>query len=109
MNVRPPAVTMGPPNPGRPVRCFPSGKLSVTPRTDRHAISPLFTSTPTSSPQGGSVHGRCFSGFLRHDAHGLAEIVRIHHEKAEGGIERPARVVDAAVRAGEVNRIALVC
>ncbi len=45
--VRPPAVTIAPPRPGRPVFCLPAGKLSVTPRVDRHAILPVFTSTAT--------------------------------------------------------------
>src|ERR1700684_1253622 len=64
-NVRPPAVTIAPPSPGRPVFCLPGGKLSVTPSVVRHAILPVFTSTATNWPQGDGVQGRWSLGFQK--------------------------------------------
>ena len=45
--VSPLAVRMVPPRPGRPVSCNAAGKLSVTPRLRRQAMSPVSTSTAT--------------------------------------------------------------
>src|SRR5580704_6779266 len=56
-NTSPPAVAIGPPMPGRPVFCLSAGRLSVMPSGTFHAISPVFTLTATSSPQGGCEHG----------------------------------------------------
>src|SRR5690606_12647745 len=40
MNTRPPAVTIGPPKPGEPTFCLPSGNVSLIPSGTDHAISP---------------------------------------------------------------------
>src|ERR1700739_1223955 len=63
--VRPLAVTIAPPRPGRPVFCLPGGRLSVTPSVVRHAILPVFTSTATNWPHGVGVQGRWSLGFQK--------------------------------------------
>ena len=45
----PPAVAIGPPLPGLPVRCF-SGRLSVTPSVTRHAL-PGVDVVPSAAPR----------------------------------------------------------
>lgn len=48
MKIRPPAVTIAPPVPCRPVLRKPSGKLSVTPNTLCQTILPVAVSTALS-------------------------------------------------------------
>src|SRR4051812_12938636 len=57
MNTSPPAVTIGPAEPPRPVLRLPSGKLSLTPKVICHANSPVFALTAVSLPQGGFWQG----------------------------------------------------
>src|SRR5215510_11846942 len=57
MKMSPPAVTMGPAEPPRPVFCFPAGRLSLTPSVTCHANSPVLAFTAVSRPHGGFWHG----------------------------------------------------
>src|SRR6266850_7760365 len=57
INTTPPAVTIEPPRLGVPVIVF---NPSTTPSGTFQAISPLFTSTALSVPQGGFWHGHWF-------------------------------------------------
>ena len=57
MNTRPPAVTIGPADPPRPVFCFSGGSPSVTPSVICHAKSPVFMSIAVSMPHGGLMPG----------------------------------------------------
>ena len=62
MKTRPPAVAIDPPLVvGVPVLGTPSlSSSSKEPSGTRHAMSPEFTFTATSSPHGGFWHGQCF-------------------------------------------------
>src|SRR6267378_4196177 len=62
INTTPPAVTIEPPRFGVPVVVFSS---STTPSGTFQAISPLFTSTALSVPQGGFWHGHWCSSQKR--------------------------------------------
>src|SRR5688572_22422926 len=56
MKTRPPAVTIGPAEPPRPVFCLPAGKLSLTPWVVCHAVSSVLAFTAVSRPHGGFWH-----------------------------------------------------
>ena len=58
LKVNPLAVRIGPPALMRPVFFRCSGKLSLTPKVERQAMFPVFTSTATRLPQGGCWQGR---------------------------------------------------
>src|SRR6266581_2454713 len=59
INTTPPSVTIEPPRLGAPVAVFSS---SITPSGTFQTISPVFTSTALSVPQGGFWHGHwCLS------------------------------------------------
>src|SRR5262245_8174453 len=63
-NTRPLAVIIGPPMFNAPVWPKPLAfNSSTNPSGTFHAMSPEFTSTATSSPNGGAEHGILFSGF----------------------------------------------
>ena len=77
---------------------------------NRYELSPRRFSTwkvllgiPEPNGSGERTCVRVTPGFVGHDAHGLTQIVHIHHEEAERRIERSARVVHAAVRAWKIN------
>ena len=61
-NVRPLAVSMTPPELGRPVSWKPAGSMSDTPSVFLYAMSPVSMLTATSSPHGVGPHSRCRSG-----------------------------------------------
>src|SRR5216684_7174880 len=65
MNTNPPAVTIGPPNPMRPVLRLPSGNSSVTPRRTCHANSPVFAFTAVRRPHGGFWQGQLLAPITR--------------------------------------------
>src|SRR5215470_15518499 len=60
--VSPLAVSVTPPELGRPVSCIPAGSMSDTPSVFRYAMSPVSMLTATSSPHGVGPHGSFRSG-----------------------------------------------
>src|SRR6266516_1473003 len=58
MNVRPPAVVIGPPPRLEPPVLTPAGTPSIVPKGICQAISPVFTLIAVSLPQGGAQHGQ---------------------------------------------------
>ncbi|OLC80923.1 MAG: hypothetical protein AUH72_10760 [Acidobacteria bacterium 13_1_40CM_4_65_8] len=94
MNTMPPAVTMLPPMFSAPVFVmFLAFSDSTNPMGTFHAISPRFTSTAMSSPNGGAEHGTLFSGFQKRPTappHGLR---RTHV------VGPPSRAVPCTIRA----------
>src|SRR6185503_14781748 len=64
MNTRLPAVVIAPPEFGVPVGLTPLAvSASNSPSGTRHATSPVFALTATSSPQGGALQLHMFSLF----------------------------------------------
>src|SRR6266516_3848067 len=61
MNVRPPAVVIGPPPRLEPPVLTPAGTPSIVPKGICQAISPVFTLIAVSLPQGGAQHGQPFT------------------------------------------------
>src|SRR5665213_905256 len=68
MKTKPPAVTMGPPKPMRPVLRLPSGSSSVTPRGTCQANSPVLAFTAVRRPHGGFWQGQLLAPITRPDA-----------------------------------------
>src|SRR5437867_9160001 len=61
INVRPPAVVIGPPPRLEAPVLTPVGTPSIVPKGICHAMSPVFTLIAVSLPQGGAQHGHPFT------------------------------------------------
>src|SRR6516165_4876981 len=58
MKTNPPAVAIGPPNPGAPTFCLPVGSVSLIPSGTCQAISPVLALIATSRAHGGLLQGQ---------------------------------------------------